>query len=79
LASFATTLFKETGMADNLADRSQQDRLRINVNEEWEVQHWTRTFKCSEDALRAAVQRVGVMVDDVRRDLERRRSAEKTS
>ena len=59
-------------MSDDLKDAGLNDGLRINVNESWEVQHWCRTFRCSEDALKAAVQRVGVMAVDVRREMEKR-------
>lgn len=56
-------------MADDLKNRGPADRSRINVNEAWEVQYWTKTLGCTEAELRAAVRAVGVMVDDVRRHL----------
>ncbi|MFD1839097.1 DUF3606 domain-containing protein [Paracidovorax cattleyae] len=56
-------------MADNLQNRGPQDRSRVNVNEPWEVDYWTKEFGCTETQLRAAVKAVGVMVADVRRHL----------
>jgi hypothetical protein len=49
-------------MADNLQDRGPQDRSRINVNERWELQYWTKHFGVSEEQLRSAVERAGPSV-----------------
>ena len=56
-------------MSDNLQDRGAQDRSRINVNEPWEVRHWTQEFGVSEAELREAVAAAGVSVSAVRRHL----------
>jgi len=56
-------------MADDLNNRSGQDRLRINVNEEHEVRYWTEALGVSRDELVRAVQAVGVMAADVRSHL----------
>jgi hypothetical protein len=53
-------------MRDDTADRSRQDQLRINVNEPHEIRYWAQRLGCSEQELRAAVARAGVMADDVR-------------
>jgi hypothetical protein len=58
-------------MADDLKDRGPRDRERVNVNEDWEVRHWCEAFGCTEEELRDAVRRVGVMATDVRRALGR--------
>ena len=52
-------------MSDNLNNRGPQDASRINVNEDWELKHWTRQLGVSEEALKAAVKKVGVTVDAV--------------
>lgn len=57
---------------DDPDKRGPADRTRINVNEPWEVRYWTAELGCSEDALRAAVDAVGPMRDDVARHLARR-------
>ncbi len=57
-------------MSDNLKDRGPQDRSRVNVSEDWEVQYWTREFGVNEDQLRKAVQKVGPSADAVRKELK---------
>ena len=56
-------------MADNLKDRGPQDRSRINVDESWELQYWTRHFGVNEDQLRAAVKTAGTSVEAVSKHL----------
>ena len=56
-------------MSDNLDDRGQQDRSRINVHEEWEVCHWTEALGVSREQLEQAVQQVGPAVSAVREHL----------
>ena len=52
-------------MADNTAARGQQDRSRINVNQEHEVRYWTEKFGISAEELRKVVGEVGPMADAV--------------
>jgi hypothetical protein len=56
-------------MADNLNDRGPQDRSRINVNEAWELQYWTKKFGVSEEQLRDAVKAAGPSADAVGKHL----------
>lgn len=56
-------------MADDLKNRGPRDGDRVNVNEDWEVRYWCNEFGCTEQELRDAVRRAGVMVADVRRAL----------
>lgn len=56
-------------MADNLKDRGPQDRSRINVNESWELQYWTKELGVSEEQLRTAVKTAGTSAEAVRRHL----------
>ena len=44
----------------------------MNMNEDYEVRYWTEKFGVSAERLRTAVQRVGVMVADVERELGKR-------
>lgn len=46
-------------MADNKSMIGGQDRSRINMNEDYEVQYWKDKFKVSADRLREAVNAVG--------------------
>lgn len=56
-------------MADNLNDRGQADRSRINMNEKWEVQYWTRELGVSEEELARIVKEAGNSVAEVRKHL----------
>lgn len=56
-------------MADNLKDRGPQDRSRINVNESWELQYWTKELGVSEEQLRTAVETAGTSAEAVRKHL----------
>ena len=56
-------------MSDDLQNRSAQDRVRINVNEEHEVRYWTQEFGVSAEELARAVKAAGVMAADVRKHL----------
>ena len=38
---------------------------RMNVQETWEVEHWTGKWGCTEAELKAAVQAVGTMAEKV--------------
>jgi hypothetical protein len=58
-------------MADDLSKRGKPDQTRINVNERWEVEWWTKHLGVSEVQLRNAVKTVGPMVANVKRHLGR--------
>jgi hypothetical protein len=59
-------------MSDDLGKKGTQDRSRINMNEKWEVQYWTRELGVDEETLRNVVQRVGASADKVRSELNSR-------
>ena len=56
-------------MADNLKERGPQDRSRINVNESWELQYWTKELGVTEEQLRSAVKTAGPSAEAVRKQL----------
>jgi hypothetical protein len=58
-------LFSNTKAMDNKTKKRPQDSLRINMNEEYEVQYWIEKFNCTKEQLKNAVDRVGVMARDV--------------
>lgn len=58
---------------DDPTKRGHSDRIRVNVNELHEVRYWATALRCTENELRAAVEAVGVMVEDVRRYLSKGR------
>ncbi len=57
-------------MADNLQATGGQDRLRINVNQDYEVADWAKKFDVSAEQLKEAVQAVGDRADDVEMHLK---------
>jgi hypothetical protein len=58
-------------MADDKTKTGQQDRSRININEDYEVRDWSKKFGVSADELRKSVKAVGPMADDVEAHLKK--------
>jgi len=56
-------------MSDDKSKTGGQDRKRINVNEEYELRDWSKTLGVTPEELKKAVQKVGPMVEDVRKEL----------
>jgi hypothetical protein len=56
-------------MADDRTKTGQADRLRINMNEDYEVRYWTQKWNVSREDLAAAVRTAGVMVKNVAKQL----------
>jgi hypothetical protein len=59
-------------MADNPNVRGDGDRKRINIDQDYEVRHWSEKFGVSANDLRQAVKSVGPMSDDVEQHLRGR-------
>ena len=59
-------------MSDSTRNRGAQDRDRINVNQDHELRYWTKELGVDEETLKATVQRVGPLVNDVRSALRAR-------
>lgn len=57
-------------MSDDKGKTGQADRLRINLSEDYEVRDWSAKFGVSEERLRAAVEKVGPMAEEVERELK---------
>ena len=56
-------------MADDLKNRGAQDRSRVNIHEDYEVQYWTKKWGVSKEQLAEAVKQAGVSVEAVVRQL----------
>jgi len=54
---------------DNLTKKSQPDRSRINLGEDFEVKYWTRHLGVSREDLEKAVEKVGNSAAAVRKEL----------
>ncbi len=59
-------------MADDLKNRGEPDRSRINVDEEHEMRYWTRELGVDEATLREAVKQFGTGADKVREAISTR-------
>jgi hypothetical protein len=60
-------------MTDAKSNRGPADASRINVSEDYELRYWTKALGVSAERLRAAVEEVGVMADDVRAELRQKK------
>jgi hypothetical protein len=56
-------------MGDDPKQRGPQDRSRVNVEQDYELQYWSQKFGVSGDTLRDAVRQVGPSADAVARHL----------
>ena len=56
-------------MSDDKTKRGQPDRSKINMSEDYEVQHWTRHLGVSREELQRAVDKVGDSAAAVRKEL----------
>ncbi len=56
-------------MTDDKSNTGGPDRDRINVNEDYELQYWTKALGVSADELREAVKSVGPTAAAVRQHL----------
>lgn len=59
---------------DNLKRRVPEDPQKININQPWEVEYWTKELHISEKKLRTLVAKVGVNVADVKKELQQERN-----
>jgi len=58
-------------MADDKTKRGAPDRIRINVNEPYELEYWTKELGVSGAKLKELVKQHGVMVADVRKAVKK--------
>ena len=56
-------------MADDTTKRDYRDRDRINIHEEYELRYRTKELGVTPEKLKQTVEKVGVMVIDVRKAL----------
>lgn len=57
-------------MADDKTLRGPQDRSRISMSEDYEVEYWTNQFGVSRDELQKAVDAVGSSASAVEQHLK---------
>jgi hypothetical protein len=56
-------------VADNLDRREPEDKFKINVHEEWELEYWARKFGVTKEKIKDAVKQVSVQTKDVAKHL----------
>ncbi|RZJ37704.1 MAG: DUF3606 domain-containing protein [Brevundimonas sp.] len=56
---------------DDKTNRGPEDRSRINLTEDYEIEYWTKALGVPEDRLRDVVKQVGHGADAVRAALAR--------
>jgi hypothetical protein len=56
-------------MADDPSKTGKEDDIRISVNQDHEVQYWTKKLGCTAEELKACAARVGPMVKDIKKCL----------
>ena len=56
-------------MADNLLNRGEPDRSKINMHEDFEVKNWTKHLGVSKEQLQKAVDKVGNSASAVQKEL----------
>jgi len=54
---------------NNHISRGPNDRTRVNLDQEWEIEWWSKGWGVSVAALKAAVAEVGPLVPDLDRYL----------
>lgn len=58
-------------MPDDTTKTGPADRKRINIHEEYELRDWSEKFGVTSEVLKQVVEKVGVMADDVERELKK--------
>lgn len=56
-------------MSDNKTQTGGADRKRIDVNEDYELRDWSKTFNVTPDKLKEAVRAVGTSANAVQKHL----------
>ncbi len=64
-------------MADDPKKKVPQDASRVNVNQQHELDYWTKKFACTEAELKAAVKAVGDSVSKVEQELKEQKKRKK--
>lgn len=59
-------------MSDDKEKIGGPDRKRVNVHEDYELRDWAKKWGVSEQKVRDAVSKVGVMAEDVERELKKK-------
>lgn len=56
-------------MSDDLSKRRPQDANKVNVNESWELDYWSKKFGVTKEKLKEAVKAVGTSAAAIQKHL----------
>ncbi len=56
-------------MSDDLSKRRPQDATKVNVNESWELEYWSKKFGVTKEKLKEAVKAVGTSAAELQKYL----------
>jgi hypothetical protein len=59
-------------MADDRSKRGKQDRIQINIHEEFEVRYWSKELGITPDQLKEMVQQLGTSAETIRGAVNRK-------
>jgi hypothetical protein len=62
-------------MSDNKSNSNDQDKLRINIQDESELRDWSKKLDATPEELKEAVAAVGDLASDVEMHLKGSRSS----
>lgn len=57
-------------MTDDLNRKAPEDPTKININQDWELEYWSKKLGITEELLVTVVETVGPMVIDVKKFLK---------
>jgi hypothetical protein len=59
-------------MSDDKSKRGKQDRMRINIHEDFEVRYWSKELGITPDQLKELVQQLGASAETIRQAVKRK-------
>jgi hypothetical protein len=62
-------------MSDDKTNRGKQDRVRINIHEDFEVRYWSKELGITPEELKEMIQQLGPSAAAIRQALKRKGKA----
>jgi hypothetical protein len=59
-------------MSDDKSKRGKQDRMSINIHEDFEIRYWSKELGITPNQLKEMVQQLGNSAETIRRALKRK-------
>jgi hypothetical protein len=59
-------------MSDDKSNRGKQDRVRINIHEDFEVSYWSKELGVTPEQLKEMVEQLGPSADTIRQAVKRK-------